>query len=118
MKGKPRFRKGQVVAVRLPGYVAKVQDHYHDSSGSDVWWYELVEDATPCAEQELRPLTQRERGQSMKDTGRKGKPSGLGEQFDKWWATVRDDYKNHISETVAKAAWVTAWSVAKSEPKP
>jgi hypothetical protein len=57
---KPKFRVGQVVARRLTSCVGKVLSRYRDSSGSNVWWYEMVGDATPWAEQELRALTKRE----------------------------------------------------------
>lgn len=54
----------------------------------------------------------------------KSKASGFGTDFDMWWAQVRADYKSHESETVAKAAWVTAWNSGrryeqkKSQAKP
>jgi hypothetical protein len=59
---RPKFKVGQVISTRLTGRVGRIQFRYQDSSGSKVWWYELDQDATPLSEDEVRPLTKRERG--------------------------------------------------------
>lgn len=71
-KRKPRFKVGQVVAVRSSGRVFAIAGYQLTDSHSHTWFYWGMS-GEPVAQKQLRPLTRREIGASR--PARKGRAS-------------------------------------------